>query len=74
MASPYVQSAWESRGKRVWVAELVVCCNYFSKKKKKKTFVNDFLLKQLEGAPLFYVYWRNLISLVIEGGNTESCE
>ena len=73
MTPPYLQSTWESIEKKVRVAELVACCNYFSKK-KKKTFINDFLLKQLEGAPLFYVYWRNLISLVIEGGNTESCE
>ena len=71
MTPPYVQSTWESRGKRVRIAKLVACCNYL---KKKEKFINDFLLKQLEGAPLFHVYWRNLISLVIEGGNTESCE
>ena len=35
MAPPHAQTAWGSRGERVWVAELAVYCNYFSKKKKK---------------------------------------
>ena len=29
---PHAQSAWESRGEKVRVTGLAVCCNYFSKK------------------------------------------
>ena len=36
LTPPYAQSAWGSRGERVRVAGLAVCCNYFSKKKKEK--------------------------------------
>ena len=36
LAPPHVQSAWDSRGERVWAARLAAYCNYFSKKKKKK--------------------------------------
>ena len=39
LASPHVRSAWGSRGERVRVAGLAVCCNYLSQK-KKKTNVN----------------------------------
>ena len=35
LAPPHVQSASESRGKRVRAAGLAACCIYFSKKKKK---------------------------------------
>ena len=34
LTPPYAQSAWGSKGKRVWAMGLVTCCNYFSKKKK----------------------------------------
>ena len=33
LGPPHAQSAWEFRGKMVWAARLVACCNYFSKKK-----------------------------------------
>ena len=32
LTSPHVQSTWEFRGERVWVARLTVCYNYFKKK------------------------------------------
>ena len=34
LGPPYIKSAWGSKGERVRVARLAVCCNYFSKKKK----------------------------------------
>ena len=34
MVPPHVQSAWGSRGERVWATALATGCNYFSKKKK----------------------------------------
>ena len=33
LAPPHAQSAWGSRGERVRVARLAICCNYLSKKK-----------------------------------------
>ena len=44
LASPHVRSAWGSRGERVRVAGLAVCCNYLSQKKKKKKRVFNQLI------------------------------
>ena len=35
LAHSHAQSAWGSKGERVWSVELAACCNYFSKKKMK---------------------------------------
>ena len=47
LGPPYVKSAWGSKGKRVRVARLAVCCNYFSKKKKQLCYKVNILYQYL---------------------------
>ena len=40
LTPPHAQNACGFRGEMIWTVGLAACCNYFSKKKKKKTWIH----------------------------------
>ena len=67
LAHPHKQSSWRSKGKRVRTAELVACCNYFSKKKKKCVDPEGYNFYSIDwyNSTLAYIIFNFIVNILL---------